>query len=80
MPAKKSTSNLLIEQMKKKLAKQNSQKENDASEENEDSNEEEEAEDETQEAVEEPEVPKFDKKGKHDRRYFYFYKIFRDYD
>ena len=62
---KKSTSNLLIEQMKKKLAKQNLQKDNEESEENEESNQEDEGEEETQEAVEEPEVPKFDKKGLH---------------
>lgn len=55
--------------MKKKLAKQNLKKENEDSEENleEDSNDGDEGE--TLVEVEEPEVPKFDKKGSNIRSY-----------
>ena len=79
---KKSTSNLLIEQMKKKLAKQNLKKENEDSENEEDSNEDDEGEEETREEVEEPEVPKFDKKGLRHLfvMTFTFYDIFRNND
>ena len=81
MTVKKSTSNLLIEQMKKKLAKQNLKKENEDSEENgEDSNEDDEGEEETREEVEEPEVPKFDKKGWNIQTYSHVYGIFRNND
>ena len=79
---KKSTSNLLIEQMKKKLAKQNLKKENEDSDNEEDSNEDDEGEEETREEVEEPEVPKFDKKGLRHLfvMTFIFYDIFRNND